>query len=308
MNLAEGTMPPLVSVIVPSFNSAEYLADAVKSVYAQTYSAVECIVIDDGSTDQTSTLLKELSTLYPGLRTSRQTNGGLSSARNLGLRLCTGQFVSFLDADDLLLPDKLERQMAFLNAHPDVGFVYGDYLVVTENLQELALFTAEMPRELDSLDAFCYRNWFGPLVPLIRRTVIGQVGGFDEELISAEDWDYWFRCAKVTQLAYLAGPVGLYRLHGGQMHQDNLRMRRACIQVAKKCFRDNRKRLWTAMARIELTYAKYLWKHHERAASSVALMKCAVRSLFSMGIRRQLELIDVSQLTPIGQANLKTIP
>lgn len=301
-------MPPLVSVVIPSFNSARYLADAVKSVAAQTYSAVECIVIDDGSTDHTSALLKELSALYPGLKTSRKTNGGMSSARNMGLRLCTGELVSFLDADDLLLPDKLERQVAFLNAHPEVGFVYGDYIVVTEDLQTLALFTAEMPRDLDPLDALCYRNWFSPLVPLIRRSITDVVGGFDEELNSAEDWDYWVRCANVAHLAYLSGPVGLYRQHDGQVHRDHARMRRACIQVAKKCFHDNPRRLSTAMAGIELTHAKYLWKRHERAATLVSLTKCATRSLLAMGIKRQLELINASQLTAIGQATLKMIP
>jgi glycosyltransferase involved in cell wall biosynthesis len=226
----------------------------------------------------------------------------------MGLRLCTGQFVSFLDADDLLLPDKIERQVAFLNAHPDVGFVYGDSLVVAENQQAIAMFTSEMPRELDPLDAFCYRNWFSVVVPLIRRTVTDEVGWFDEELSSAEDWDYWIRCAKVTHLAYLAGPVGLYRQHGGQMHRDNLRMRRACIQVATKRFSDNRKRLWTAMGAIELTHGKNLWRQHERAATLVPLMKFAVRGLFGMDIRRQLEMISTAQLTPIGQGDLKSIP
>jgi glycosyltransferase involved in cell wall biosynthesis len=301
-------MLPRVSVIIPSFNSVQYLADAVKSVNAQTYSAVECIVIDDGSTDRTTALLEDLSTLYPGLRMLRKANGGPSSARNMGLSHCTGQFVSFLDADDLLLPNKIERQVAFLNAHPDIGFVYGDYLVVAENLREMALFTAEMPRELDPVEAFCYRNWFNPLAPLIRRTVVDGVGWFNEELKSAEDWDYWIRCAKVARLAYLAGPVGLYRQHGGQIHRDSLRMRRACIEVAMKHFCNNRKRLWTAMAAIELTHGRNLWRRHERAAAFVSLMKFGTMALFGLDIRRQLEIVGRAQLKPIGQGNLETIP
>src|ERR1035438_7707365 len=142
-------MLPLVSVIIPAFNSARYLADAVESVFAQTYSEVECIVIDDGSTDHTNELLKELLKVHPGLKTARKTNGGPSSARNMGLRESTGDFISFLDADDALIPDKIERQVAFLNAHPDVGIVYGDCLIATETLRPVELYTAEMPRELE---------------------------------------------------------------------------------------------------------------------------------------------------------------
>src|SRR6202043_2887262 len=102
---------------------------------------------------------------------------------------------------------------------PDVGFVYSDYFVVMENLLPSAVFSAEMPRNLDPLDAFCYRNWFNPLVTLIRRKVIDEVGDFDETLDVAEDWDYWIRCAKVARMEYLAGPVALYRQHCGQLHR-----------------------------------------------------------------------------------------
>jgi glycosyltransferase involved in cell wall biosynthesis len=292
-------MPPLVSVIIPCFNSGQFLADAVKSVFRQTYSALECIVIDDGSTDHTEDILRELLAMYPSLKAMRKTNGGLSSARNMGLRLCSGSLISFLDADDVLLPDKIERQVAFLDSHPDVGLVYSDYLVVSEKLDARALFTAEMPRDLDPLDAFCYRNWFNSLVTLLRRTLIDEVGGFDEELAVAEDWDYWIRCAKVARLSYLEGPVGLYRQHGGQIHRDHGRMRHASIQVAIKNFRGNRKRFRLAMTATELAHAKYLWSQHKRMASVVALMKYAVRGKYGLdmgSILRQLQNIRQSQL------------
>lgn len=302
-------VPPLVSVIIPTFNSGRYLADAVRSVFAQTYPAVECVVIDDGSTDETDDILNELLRLHPCLKTARKANGGLSSARNMGLGLCSGDLVSFLDADDVLLPDKIERQVAFLNAHPDIGFVYGDYLLVTENLQPFAFFTAEMPRGLDPLDALCYRNWFNSLVALVRRTVIDRVGNFDEELAVAEDWDYWIRCANVARISYLAGPVALYRQHQSQIHRDYSRMRLACIQVAKKNFCENRKRLRTAMAAIELTHAKHLWRQGERVSSVHALLNYAVRGRFGLqigSILRQLQAIAQTQLKPLPTNPLRT--
>jgi glycosyltransferase involved in cell wall biosynthesis len=286
------------------------LADAVESVFAQTYSALECIVVDDGSTDETNEVLEKLQTLYPCLKTAKKTNGGPSSARNVGLRLCSGNLISFLDADDVLIPEKIERQVKFLSAHPDVGVVYGDYLVVTEDLHPIAVFVAEMPQKLDSIDAFCYRNWFNPLVPLIRRTVIEQVGEFDEALAVAEDWDFWIRCAKVARMSYLAGPVAFYRQHGAQMHRQHFRMRSACIQVAEKCFRETHKRFRIAMAGIEWTHARYLWKQRERLASVLALMNFALK--WRCGLRRgsicgQLEAISKSQLEPLPPGRLELL-
>jgi glycosyltransferase involved in cell wall biosynthesis len=301
-NEARENMFPLVSVIIPSYNSAHYLADAVRSVFAQTYSALECIVINDGSTDYTDEVLRELQAQYPGLKIVLKANGGVSAARNTGLRLCSGNLISFLDADDVLLPDKLERQVSFLNTHPNVDFVYGDYLVVTETLRPVAVFAAEPPRGLDALDAFCYRNWLAPMVPLIRRTVVDRAGEFDEELAFAEDWDYWIRCVKIARISYLAGPVAVYRQHSGQVSRDYLRMRHGCVRVATKNFREDRRRLRMAMAAIEFTHAKYLWKKRARCASLVTLMKFAFCNRFGLhmgSILQQLRAITQSRVRPL---------
>ena len=295
-------MLPLVSVIIPAFNSARYLADAVESVFAQTYSEVECIVIDDGSTDHTNELLKELLKVHPGLKTARKTNGGPSSARNMGLRESTGDFISFLDADDVFFPDKIERQVVFLDAHPDVGLVYGDFLIATETLRPVEMYTTEMPQELEPIDALCYRNWFGVMIPLVRRTLTDRVGDFNEELAAAEDWDYWIRCAKVARISYLAGAVSLYRMHPGQMHHDYFRMRRACIQVATKRFGDDPGRLRGTMAAIQWTHAKYLWSRHDRTAAALAVVKFAVMGGFGFHVRYiagKLDKYVKSQLKPL---------
>jgi len=295
-------MPSLVSVVIPTYNKPDYLEDAVDSVFGQTYSRLECIVIDDGSTDHTGQVVEKLSKKYSWLKTARKVNGGPSSARNMGLRLSSGEFVSFLDSDDVLLPDKIERQVDFLIAHPEVGLVHSDYLIVSESLQPLAGFAAEMPREMDPLDALSYRNWFNPLVALLRRTAINQIGEFDEGLDRAEDWDYWIRCAKATRVSYLAGRVALYRQHGGQISGDYARMKRACIQVAKKHFRENGKKLRAALAGVELTYARHLWKKRETLASLEALLKLGFQYRFGLhagNVRRQREISTRSQLKPL---------
>lgn len=291
-------MPPLVSIIIPSFNCGRFLADAVRSAFVQTYPAVECLVIDDGSTDATRDVLANLKARYPQLRILSKTNGGPSSARNLGLKLCSGSMITFLDADDVLLPDKIERQVDFLQAHPNVGMVYGDYLLAREDLHPVALFSAEMPRGLAPLDAFCYRNWFNPVVTLVRKAVVEQVGGFDEEIAVGEDWDYWIRCATAARLAHLPGPVALYRQHAAQIHRDHLRMRRCCMQVAKKNFQKGR-RLRAAMASIDITEARYLWRQRRLFGSATALLKYAVAAGFGLqlgSISQQIEATFHSQL------------
>jgi glycosyltransferase involved in cell wall biosynthesis len=292
----------LVSVIIPAFNSAQFLADAVESVFAQTYPAVECIVIDDGSTDHTQELLNELLKLHPSLKTARKTNGGLSSARNMGMLESTGDFISFLDADDAIIPDKIERQVAFLNAHPDAGLVYGDSLIATETLRPVKMYTTEMPRELETMDSLCYRNWFAPMVPLVRRTVTDRVGEFDEELAGAEDWDYWIRCAKVARIAYLPGAVSLYRIHSGQLSNNYFRNRRGGIQVVTKQFGDDPGRLRGAMASLQWTHAKYLWSRHDKIATALAVAKFAVMGGFGFHVRYiagPLEKLVKSKLKPV---------
>lgn len=299
---------PLVSVIIPTYNSARYLTEAVDSVFHQTYTALECIVVDDGSTDHTHDILTKLLARYPRLKTAHKPNGGPSSARNLGLRSSSGDFVSFVDADDVLLADKIERQLGFLSAHPDVGLVYSDYLVVSENLQPLATFVAEMPPALDSVDALCYRNWFNPLVTLLRRSLIDTIGGFDEALAVAEDWDYWIRCASVAPIAYLPGPVALYRQHAGQLYRDHFRMQKASLQVAKKNFRENPARLRAVMAGVEWTHAKYLWRNRDIVSSCAALVRCALRERLGLHkgpVLRQLAALIQSQLRPLSAGELE---
>jgi glycosyltransferase involved in cell wall biosynthesis len=293
----------LVSVVIPAYNLAPFLTEAVRSVFAQTYSAIECIVVDDGSTDNTREVLQALVRSYPSLKTACQTNGGVSSARNLGLCMCSGDLVAFLDADDVFLPDKIERQVKFLQEHPNIGMVYGDYLLVEEDLQPLAFFNAQMPRSMQPLDALACHNWFNPLVILIRRNVIEQVGMFDEELAVAEDWDYWIRCARLVPLAYLQGAVALYRQHACQVHRNHARMRESCIRVIRKHFLDDHTRLRSAMAAIDLNDAKHFWRTGDVSSSFASLIRYAFKD--GLGLRagstwRQVKAIAWSQLRPLS--------
>src|SRR5690349_12188340 len=111
----------LISVVIVCYNQARYLRDAIESVLAQSYQGAEILLVDDGSTDQTSEIARE----YPQVRYIRQNNRGLSAARNAGLHRSRGRYVVFLDADDRLLPNALDTGIALFRDHPDSGFVFG---------------------------------------------------------------------------------------------------------------------------------------------------------------------------------------
>lgn len=119
--MTDNKQPPLVSVIIPAYNSERYVGEAIRSVLAQTYPAVEVIVVDDGSTEGTAAVVKE----FPGVRYDFQTNAGISAARNRGVALAGGEFYAFLDSDDIWVKEKLTLQMAALESNPGLGMVFG---------------------------------------------------------------------------------------------------------------------------------------------------------------------------------------
>jgi glycosyltransferase involved in cell wall biosynthesis len=190
--------PALVSVIIPAFNVELYLADAVRSAIGQTWKQVELIIVDDGSSDGTGALADRLAAGEERIRVIHQRNRGVSAARNAGIAAANGEFVCFLDADDVLLPDKCERQVAFLGQFPDCDL-------------PMLLLCRSPPLRIAELLTF--RNWFAPMSPLLRAAFVARIGGFDEQLASSEDWDYWIRASQLGALCYLPGPVAVYRTH-----------------------------------------------------------------------------------------------
>ena len=125
----EEESPPLVTVVIPCYNQAHFLGEAIESVLSQSYRNFEVIVVDDGSTDNTS----EVASRYEGVRLVRQENRGLSGARNRGMREAKGEYVVFLDADDRLLPGALEAGLRCFEAHPECAFVSGQSRLIAED-------------------------------------------------------------------------------------------------------------------------------------------------------------------------------
>src|SRR5262249_6940003 len=214
--------PVSVSLVIATFNHGRFLAAALDSAVTQTVRGVEIIVVDDGSTDATPAVLAR----YAGrIRVVRQPNRGLAAARNAGLAAAHGAYVSFLDADDVMMPTKLAEQVAVLDRAPSVGWTYCDVLIET-----VATGAQTRASERFGYGARMLEGWLFPelihgnfipaIAPLVRRTVLDAVGGFDERLTALEDWDLWLRMSLIAEARYSQAVLVRYRIHPGGMSED----------------------------------------------------------------------------------------
>ncbi len=213
----------LVSVIVPTYNRASLIVDALNSIYKQSYRPLEIIVVDDGSTDDTETVVqnwidecnqdKDLCVRY-----IYQENKGGNPARNQGIKESSGDFVAFLDSDDLWHLDKIEKQMAVFENDRDIGGVYCGLQQVLIHEKEQLIETAS-PRDYPSGDLIQQMLIHDVTAPtstyIIRSQVFEQVGVFDEDLLARQDWDMWIRLASYTKIGVVPEILVDYRVHGG---------------------------------------------------------------------------------------------
>ena len=213
-------MPPLVSVIIPTFNQAAFLRQAVESVRAQTYPHYEIIVVNDASTDSTQTYLQSQTDLHVMCNT---TNSGPSFSRNQGLRVTRGEYVAFLDGDDLFLPEKLQTQVKALEADSSLGVVYGDIRFCDTEGRDLpwrASGLASPHPGPDIFEALAHGNFIPIHAPLVRRACLEAMGDFDETMrAGAEDWQLWLRLAAAYPVRFQPVVVGKYRVHSSNSSQ-----------------------------------------------------------------------------------------
>jgi glycosyltransferase involved in cell wall biosynthesis len=228
---------PLVSVVIPTYNSAAFVVEAVGSVLAQTHPAVEIIVVDDGSTDATAECLRP----YAGrIRYLHQENRGVSAARNAGIAAAKGDLLAFLDADDMWVPHKLERQLTCLDRHPSAGVTHADarYYYADSGRQ------CARPPLARRFDGDCYTDlFFGNRIVtssvVVTRRCLEAVGNFDETIRSAsvEDYDLWLRLARQFQFAYCDEPLVLYRIHAANATKRTHTLQRYELYVLEKALR-----------------------------------------------------------------------
>jgi glycosyltransferase involved in cell wall biosynthesis len=215
---------PAVSILMGVRDGARWLRDAVESVWAQTCGDLELIVVDDGSTDATPDLLASFRD--PRLRVERQLRAGLARALNRSLGLARGPLIARLDADDLALPERIARQRAFLDAHPEVGVLGTGAREVDADGRELR--TIRPPQDDRAIRrALIRRNPFVHSSMMMRRALVEQVGGYDPSFPVAQDYDLWLRLSGVTRMANLPEPLVVRRLVPGRvtLERDSARLR-----------------------------------------------------------------------------------
>ena len=204
----------------------------------QTYGDWEIVVADDGSTDHTRAVVAEQIPLFAGrLRYLYQPNGGVSAARNAAIHASRGSLLAMLDADDMWLPDRLERGLAVLDRQREVGLVHGAVLRVDPEGKVIELPPAPRPKYLAGMIAshlYTRRAHVLCATVLLRRECLDSAGYFDERLRSTEDRDLWFRIARSFPCAYIPEPVAYYRVGQNSLTRDDQRSWEAQIQFLQK--------------------------------------------------------------------------
>jgi len=225
--------PGLVSVVIPMYNAERFVAQTIESVLHQTYDAWELVIVDDGSTDGSPRVVEGF-LREPRVRYLRQANSGVSVARNRGLAETSGEFVAFLDADDLWLPDNLLFKVDYLRRNADRGVVHSD----TEIIDEHSRRTGEIHCGREGWILESLLLWDGDNIPsidaLFRRSCVEAVGGFDPAFSTAADQDLYIRVAPNTQVGRIPLVHTLVRFHPAAMHYNIERMERDhCAVYAK---------------------------------------------------------------------------
>jgi len=258
-----------ITVVIPCYNHAQYLPDAIASVLQQTRAASEIIVVDDGSTDDTA---KVAASFGDAICYLYQPNGGLSAARNTGIRAAGGDYIGLLDSDDLWLPDYLSVLGAMLDDEPRLGAVYGGSQFVDAGARPLSqTVTKTYPPE--ALHSVLVRGaFFPPSAVVMRKTALEQVGLFDTGLRACEDWDMWLRISAQFPFGGSSRVLALYRMHGNNMTADLSRMQESHHRVVAKHFGpdDGDPALWSpdkqrAYAGIYLWQSLALYQRHDEA-------------------------------------------
>lgn len=257
---------PLVSVVIPTYNRAQFICEAVDSILAQTYKNCELIVVDDGSTDNTKDVLERyrdhLIYLY-------QPNKGPGAARNLGISQAKGEFIAFLDSDDRWLPEKLSLQMELFKKYPSTGIVgCGEYCIDVDGQRTWEGFVQP---QLD-IKQLIVRNLLWPSRVVIRKGCFDLVGLFDKTLLHNEDWDMWLCIAKHFEIRNVVQPLVEMRVHNTSRHNRTMEVRfehtKKVIDRHVTCKKDRKK--------------AYSWMYYKSAWRSFHWMGQRVKPLYHL--------------------------
>jgi glycosyltransferase involved in cell wall biosynthesis len=267
-------MAPLVSVIIPTYNREKIIGKAIASVLAQSWQDFEIIVLDDGSRDNTRAAVEACG---PKVRYFYQENKGIAGARNSGMRHAEGDHLAFLDSDDYWLPEKLARQMALFEAHPEYG-------MIACQCGSVAIDGAYREKNRPGKSGWILydlfrKNFIRTSAAVITRACLEKVGGFDEGLREGEEYDYWLRIAAEFAVGFINEPLTVYVDNTDGMSTDSLTGRLHRLKVLEKKYL--RKKIPPAMYRRRIAdTCHYIGRHYiERGnrQEGIAYLKKAQR-------------------------------
>ncbi len=248
---------PLVSVVISCFNYGRYIEECVESVLNQSFKNFEIIIIDDGSTDNSESIINKYKK-HETIRCFWQHNRGQANAKNRGIFESKGEFIAFLDADDVWLSNKLEKQL-ILFKDVKVGVVYSTARFLNTNGEELFLKSGKgyfKPRRGFVGEYLIFDNFIYFSSSIVRKECFANVGYFDEQIKMGIDWDLWLRISKYYKFDYVDDPLIYYRIgHLGQMSKNVSDRFNAADKIMKKYFEDNEVNMTDRLIRKALSYS-----------------------------------------------------
>ncbi|MGH8218541.1 MAG: glycosyltransferase family 2 protein [Steroidobacteraceae bacterium] len=306
---------PLVSIILPVYNGARYLREAIDSALAQTYLSIEVIAVDDGSTDSSPEILRSY---HDKIRNIRQTNRGAAAARNVGIREGRGQYLAFLDADDVWSSQKLRRQVAYLSKHPDV-------MLVSNRWREW-----RQDEPCPQIDEGCdgtetlylpHSGWiYSDLLldcivhtttVVMDRRLVAQIGLFEEALLRGQDYDYWLRASRVTPIHKLDAVLSAYRVHAASSIQRPMEQNFPSLVLERALQRWGRTgpdgrttslfRMRKRIAREWYTFGNMHWRAGNRRRATYAFMRCI--AAWPLHVRAWISLVTSGLLPRRAEQN-----
>ncbi|MCC5602189.1 glycosyltransferase [Nostoc favosum] len=227
-----------ISVIIPAYNSEKTIKETIQSVLKQTFTNFELIIINDGSRDSTIEVIAEIKDSR--IKVFSYPNAGGNVSRNRGLHLAVGEFVSFLDADDLWTPDKLQSQLKILqeNVTAKVAYSWTDYIDANG---EFILSGKRINLNGNVYENLLLNNFLeNGSNPLICRKALIKLGGFDESLSAAQDWDMWLRLASKFDFICVPSVQILYRISANSVSSNLVRQEKSCLQVLERAYKQRR--------------------------------------------------------------------
>ncbi len=285
-------MGGLITVVIPTYNRANLIKDAIKTVFSQTYQKFEIIIVDDGSEDNTSEVIKNLTD--ERIKYIYQKNSGVSSARNNGIKNAKGEYIAFLDSDDLWHPQKLEKQLSVLENNPNIGLVTSSskYITFEKKFIKIKKHCAEGNILLNPDRVFC-----GTPTLLIRKNIFEKSGLFDETMNFCEDWDLFFRISLICGVYSIPEVLTYVRSHKESLSKSSPvgQFREGYLKFLDKSF--NNENLPVEMLKVKnRAYSNALWNIGFWALYKSNDYKIARASLFESLRKSYLKIFNVKFL------------